>query len=64
MARITISFKDSEEELYKKVCASSCSPTAFIKDVLIKYFKDLETQENQNEMKQQPRRSFIDNIEI
>ena len=39
---MSLSFKETgvEDEVYKRIIASSCSPTSFIKDVLIQYFKN------------------------
>lgn len=48
---MSISFKDSEQDLYDRIVASSCSPTAFIKDVLIDYFKKKDAEEKE---KRQP----------
>ena len=44
--KITISFKESESQLYDRVKNCSCSPSVYIKDVLIKHFAELDAKEN------------------
>lgn len=59
--KITISFKVNELDLYDKVKNSSCSPATYIKDLLIKHFKELEAKES--EVPKQSR-NFIDDFDL
>ena len=56
-AKITVSFKDSEMELYERLKKSSCSPAVYIKDLLIKHFEELDSPKTNSS-------SILDSLEI
>lgn len=40
--KITVSFKETEVELYRKIKDSSCCPSMYVKDILMKYFAAMD----------------------
>lgn len=46
--KITISFRDTEADLYQKIKNSSCCPTVYVKDILIRHFAAMDTNKKSN----------------